>query len=395
MKASDNPYNPGAGAPPPELAGRDGLLQQAATAMERVRKGRPAKSFIMLGLRGVGKTVLLNELEQTAEKSGCQTAMFETDPDKPLAAQIAPQLHRILLRLDRIKRAGSELHNAFGTLRAFASVFKVQLGDFEFGLSPTAATGDLVIDLTDLFVAIGEAAKKRETAAVILIDEIQYVQKSDLGALIMALHKISQRQLPVLLFGGGLPQLAKLAGDAKSYAERLFDYPPIGPLDAESARRALAAPVSREFVEYTPEALDYIVEQTGRYPFFLQVWGSHCWDVAEKSPITLADAKRANVTAVQALDEGIFKVRLARLTERQRAYARVMAQFGGEPVNSSDIAREMGLSLSQAAPIRDELIKKGMAYSPERGLIGFTVPKFDEFLRRTSPAEPARKVEKK
>jgi hypothetical protein len=392
MRPGDNPYNPGAGAPPPELAGRDGLINQAQTAIERTKRGRPAKSFIMLGLRGVGKTVLLNELERVAEAASCQTAMFETDPDKPLAAQLAPQLHRTLLRLDRVKRAGAELHNAFGSLRAFASAFKVQLGDMEFGLSSMPATGDLIIDLTDLFVAIGEAAQKRDTAVVILIDEIQYIQKSDLSALIMALHKISQRQLPLLLFGGGLPQLAKLAGDAKSYAERLFDYPPIGPLDDASARLALTAPAERELVSYTLDALDYVVEQTGRYPFFLQVWGSHCWEAAAKSPITLDDAKQASVRATSALDEGIFKVRLARLTERQKAYARVMAEFGAEPVSSSDVARRLGLGLSQAAPIRDELIKKGMAYSPERGLIGFTVPKFDEFMRRAMPPPAAPKL---
>ena len=219
-----------------------------------------------------------------------------------------------------------------------------------------------------------------------MIDEIQYLQKDDLSALIMAMHKIAQRQLPLLLFGGGLPQLAKLAGDAKSYAERLFDYPPIGPLDETGARLALSAPADREGVKYAKDALDYVIEQTGRYPFFLQVWGSHCWDVAQKSPITLADAKRASETAIAALDEGIFKVRLARLTERQKAYARAMAEFGAEPVNSSDVANALKLSLSQAAPIRDELIKKGMAYSPERGLIGFTVPKFDEYMRRAMPA---------
>lgn len=392
MNPQDNPYNPGAGAPPPELAGRDHLIKQAATAIERVKRARPAKSFIMLGLRGVGKTVLLNEFEQNAEAVHCQTAMFEADPEKPLAALIAPQLHRILLRLDRVKRAGAEVQNAFGALRAFASAFKVQLGDVEFGLSAQSATGDLTIDLTDLFVAIGTTAQKRDTAVVILIDEIQYLSKTDLSALIMALHKISQRQLPLLLFGGGLPQLAKLAGDAKSYAERLFDYPPIGPLDPASARRAMAAPAERESVVYTDEALDYIIDQTGRYPFFLQVWGAHCWEVAAKSPISLKDAKEASVRAVAALDEGIFKVRLARLTDRQKAYARAMAEFGGEPVSSSDVARALGLSLSQAAPIRDELVKKGMAYSPERGLIGFTVPKFDEFLRRASPSPKRKKT---
>ncbi len=386
MKPALNPYSPGAGTPPPELAGRDPLIAQAKLAIERVKLGRPSKSFVMLGLRGVGKTVLLNEFEQVADNLGCQTAMLETDPHKPLVPQLAPQLHRILLRLDRIKKAGADMHAAFNAMRAFASAFKVQLGELEFGLAASRGTGDLTIDLTDLFVAMGEAARKRDTAVVLLIDEIQYIERADLGALIMALHKISQRQLPLLLFGGGLPQLAKLAGDAKSYAERLFDYPRIGPLDPVSARRAVAAPAERDGVLYTDEALGYIVEQTGGYPFFLQVWGSHCWEGANASPITLADARKASASAVAALDENIFKVRLARLTERQKAYARAMAELGAGPASSSDIAALLGLSASQSAPIRDELIKKGMAYSPERGLIGFTVPKFDEFMRRAMGA---------
>jgi len=386
MKATHNPYNPGAGVPPPELAGRDNLVEIARVAVARAKGGRPAKSAIMLGLRGVGKTVLLNAFEAIAEEEGCQTALLEIDPGTPLAQQLAPQLQHILHRLDRVKRAGNEVQKAFGALRAFASMFKATVGDVDFGFAVTPATGDLSIDLTDLFVAIAEAAKKRDTAVILLIDEIQYLQKDDLSALIMAMHKIAQRQLPLLLFGGGLPQLAKLAGDAKSYAERLFDYPPIGPLDDAGAKLALSAPAEREGVKYAKDALDYVVEQTGGYPFFLQVWGSHCWDAAQKSPITLADAKRASETAIAALDEGIFKVRLARLTERQKAYARAMADFGAEPVNSSDVANAMNLSLSQAAPIRDELIKKGMAYSPERGLIGFTVPKFDEYMRRAMPA---------
>ncbi|MET0181521.1 MAG: ATP-binding protein, partial [Caulobacterales bacterium] len=293
MDLKRDPYNPGAGAPPPELAGRDELISRADLTISRTVAGKSAKSFMMLGLRGVGKTVLLNEFEQRAEAIGCQTAIFEIDPEKTLAAQLAPQLYRILLRLDRIKRAGHEIQNAFGVLRSFASAFKVQLGDVEFGLTHQPATGDLALDLTDLFVAIGEAADKRSTAAVILADEVQYISKTDLAALIMALHKVSQRQLPLLLIGAGLPQLAKLAGDAKSYAERLFDYPPIGPLDEASARKALAAPAKDEGVVYDDDALDYVVAQTGRYPFFLQVWGSNCWAIAEKSPITLADAKTA------------------------------------------------------------------------------------------------------
>jgi tetratricopeptide (TPR) repeat protein len=388
MKSAHNPYNPGAGSPPPELAGRDALISQARVAIERVRAGRPAKSFIMLGLRGVGKTVLLNEFEQTAEALSCQTAMLETDASKTLAQQLAPQLHRILLRLDRIKKAGADMQKAFGALRSFGAMFKATIGDVDFSLAGPAATGDLTVDLTDLFLAIGDAAKKRDTAIVLLIDEIQYIQKADLGALIMALHKISQRQLPVLLFGGGLPQLAKLAGDAKSYAERLFDYPPIGALDKASARQAVAAPALREGVKYNEDALDYVVAQTGGYPFFLQVWGEHCWDVAPASPVTLAHAKQASERAMASLDENLFKVRLARLTDREKAYARAMAELGPEPANSTAVADLLGLSATQSAPIREILIKKGMAYSPERGLIGFTVPKFDEYMRRAMPAAP-------
>lgn len=394
MHATHNPYNPGAGVPPRELAGRDALLEQAKVAILRAKAGRPAKSAIMLGLRGVGKTVLLNTFEAVAEDEGCQTALIEIDPGKSLAQQLAPKLQHILHRLDRLKKAGAELQKAFGALSAFAAMFKATVAEVDFSLVPAPATGDLALDLTELFLVIGDAAKKRDTAIVLLIDEIQYVEKADLSALIMALHKISQRQLPILLFGAGLPQLAKLAGDAKSYAERLFDYPPIGPLDAKAARLALTGPAEREGVSYADDALDYVVEQTGRYPFFLQVWGSHCWDAAGKTPIALADAMHASETAIAALDEGIFKVRLARLTERQKAYARAMAEFGAEPVHSSEVAEALGLSLSQAAPIRDELIKKGMAYSPERGLIGFTVPKFDEYMRRAMPARERRRTRK-
>lgn len=390
MRATHNPYNPGAGVPPRELAGRDPLIEQARVAVVRAKDGRPAKSAIMLGLRGVGKTVLLNAFEAIAEDQGCQTALLEIDPNKSLAQQLAPKLQHILHRLDRLKKAGAELQKAFGSLRAFAAMFKATIADIDFSLAASPATGDLAIDLTDLFLVIADAAKKRDTAIVLLVDEIQYLQKDDLSALIMALHKISQRQLPLILFGAGLPQLAKLAGDAKSYAERLFDYPPIGPLDDRSARLALAGPAEREGVKYAEDALAYVVEQTGRYPFFLQVWGAHCWEEAGKSPITLEDAKHATKAAVAALDEGIFKVRLARLTERQKTYARAMAEFGPEPVHSSQVAEKLSLSLSQAAPIRDELIKKGMAYSPERGLIGFTVPKFDDYLRRTMPAKKTR-----
>lgn len=385
MKSVDNPYSPGAGTPPPELAGRASILKKAANTTERIKKGKAAKSFIMLGLRGVGKTVLLNRIDQIAESAGCRTTIFEADPDRTLPELLTQQLRRLLLKLDRRKRVSDEVQKAFGFLRSFASAFNVKFGDFEVGLSSEMATGDLTIDLTDLIVAIGEAAKSRKTVAVIMIDEVQYVTKSDLSALIMALHKIAQRQLPLLFFGAGLPQLAKLAGDAKTYAERLFDYPEIGSLDAKSARAALVEPAKRESVVYEDDALDIILKETDGYPFFLQVWGSHAWEVAPSSPITSEHAKSATERAIAALDKGFFKIRLNRLTGRQQEYARAMAELGPSPATSTAVAEVLGITVKQAAPIRDEVIKKGMAYSPSRGLVAFTVPKFDEFIKRNIP----------
>lgn len=385
MHPVDNPYNPGAGTPPPELAGRESILKLAENTIERAKNSKAAKSIIMLGLRGVGKTVLLNRIDQIAEVAGCQTVIFEADPNRTLPELLTQQLHRLLLKLDRRKLVSDEVHKAFGLLRGFASVFKVQFGEFEVGLSNETATGDLTIDLTDLIVAIGEAAKSRKTVAVIMIDEVQYVAKSDLSAMILALHKISQRQLPLLFFGAGLPQLAKLAGEAKSYAERLFDYQEIDRLDAKSARVALVEPAKRESVVYKDTALDIILKETDGYPFFLQVWGSHVWEIAPSSPITSKHAKSATKRAIAALDKGFFKVRLDRLTNRQQEYARAMAELGPSPAKSTAVAKVLDMTVKQAAPIRDEVIKKGMAFSPKRGLVAFTVPKFHEFMKRAIP----------
>lgn len=383
MNSIDNPYTPGAGTPPPELAGRESILKQAETTIKRTKQGKAAKSFIMLGLRGVGKTVLLNRIDQIAEIAGCRTAIFEADAEHTLPELFTQQLNRLLLKIDRRKRVSDEVQKAFGLLRGFASAFKVKYGEFEVGLSNEIVTGDLTIDLTDLIVAIGKAAKSRRTVAVIMIDEVQYLSERDLGPLIVSLHKISQRQLPLLFFGAGLPQLAKLAGDAKSYAERLFDYLEVDRLDDKSARIALVEPARRESAAYEDEALNVIVKETEGYPFFLQVWGSHTWEVAPSSPFTSDHAKLATKRAISALDKGFFKVRLDRLTDRQQDYAWAMAEILPSPATSTAVAKVLGLTVKQGAPIRDELIKKGIAYSPKRGLVAFTVPKFDEFMKRT------------
>jgi hypothetical protein len=279
-------------------------------------------------------------------------------------------------------------------LQGFASAFKVKYGDAEFGVAEPV-TGDLILDLTDVLVAVGEAAAARETAAILLIDEVHTLNRTDLGALIMAMHKISQRQLPVLLFGAGLPQLAKIAGDAKTYAERLFDYPAITRLDSASAKKALTEPARALKVKFNQDAIKHILEATDGYPFFLQLWGSEVWDIAGRSPIRLADARKATKSAIRILDEGTFNLRYERLTDRQRQYARALAEMGPEPARSGIVAAVLGMNVNEAAPVRDELIKKGMMYSPERGLVAFTMPLFDDFLRRKMPGFKAKKRGKK
>jgi len=382
MNPIDNPYTPGAGTPPPELAGREAILLQAVNAIQRSLNNKAAKSQIMLGLRGVGKTVLLNRINQLAEDSGNHIAFFEATPGQALPEMMTQQLHRLLLKLDRRKKIGKDIQRTFGLLREFAGIFKVKIGEFEFSLTSGNLTGDLNIDLADMFVSIGEAAKNRNTVVIIMIDEVQYLDGNDFAALILAMHKISQKQLPFLFFGAGLPQLAKLAGEAKSYAERLFDYIPIDRLDYKSAQEALEKPALNENVSFEPDALKQIIDETEGYPYFLQVWGYHVWETAKASPISLNDVNKASLRAVSALDSGFFRIRYERLTERQQEYARALAMVGHLPANSTEVARILKINVRQAAPLRDELIKKGMAYSPSRGLITFTVPKFEEYIKR-------------
>jgi hypothetical protein len=395
MRPADNPYTPGAGTPPAELAGRNQILEQAKNAIERAGNQKIAKSLMMLGLRGVGKTVLLNKIDEIAENLGFETAIFEAAPDRSLPEMLTPQLHRLLLKLNRLMAAGSHLKIAFETLRGFASAFKVSFHGIEFSVNEAKATGDLTVDLSNLLLCIGKAALVRDTVVVILVDEVQYVQKEDLSALIMALHKISQRKLPVLFFGAGLPQLARLAGEAKSYAERLFLYPEIDRLDRKSATQAIIKPAKAEGVFFDEEAIKIILHETQGYPFFLQVWGFHAWEIAPNSPITADHAQKATRKAIAELDRGFFKVRYERLTTRQQKYARAMSELGAEPATSTEVADLLGISVKQAAPIRDEVITKGMAYSPKRGRIAFTVPQFDAFLWRTVPEfTPHRKTMK-
>jgi hypothetical protein len=387
MDRRRNPFAPGAGTRPPELAGREQIIEDASVAFERLMDGRPAKSQMLLGLRGVGKTVLLNELDRVAEHLGYLTIQLEAPEDRSLAQMLVPPLRGVLYKLSGSEKAKILATRGLRVLQGFASVFKASVGGVEFGMAEpgVADSGNLENDLPELLLLVAEAAKAAGKPVAILIDEVQYLSTEDLSALIVSVHKIGQRQLPLAVVGAGLPQLAGLAGDAKSYAERLFDFPLIGPLDSAAARRAIREPIIAEGADVEGTALDRIVEQTRGYPYFLQEWGSHAWDTASTSPITLADTTRASESALQALDQGFFRVRLDRLTPRERDYLRAMAELGEGPHRSGDIANLLGVNVTAVAPLRSGLIRKGMIFSPQHGDTAFTVPMFDAFMKRSMP----------
>jgi len=385
-----NPYAPGAGTPPPELAGRDDLIERSAIALDRIRAGRAARSFILYGLRGVGKTVLLNRIRLNAEAREFATAMFEAPEDRSLPALLVPNLRALLLRLSRgqIVRAG--LRQALVALAGFAKALKVKYHDLEIGLEyepvpGLADSGDLETDLSDLLGRVGTAAAERGTAVVLFIDELQYIQEEQLAALISALHNASQTQVPITMVGAGLPQLVGQTGRAKSYAERLFEFAPIDRLDATAARAALCVPAEKEGVTFDEQAISEILRQTLGYPYFLQEWGKHSWNAADASPIEGRDAVQATLHALAELDASFFRVRFDRLTPTEKRYLRAMADLGPGPHRSGDIAERLKRKVTAVAPMRNQLIAKGMIYSPAHGDTAFTVPLFDGFMKRTIP----------
>ena len=385
-----NPFSPGAGSPPPELAGRDGILAQARVLLGRVKAKRPEKSLLLTGLRGVGKTVLLNEIERIAQAAGYRTILVEAHEGKSLAVLLAPHLRRLLFDLDRMAGAGDKVRRGLGVLKSFVGAIKVKVGDIDIGLDiepvkGDADSGDLEVDLPSLFVAVAEAAEDRGVGVAILIDEIQYFSASELSALIMAMHKMQQRQLPLVLVGAGLPILPGLAGESKSYAERLFSFPDIGPLPADDAVKALNDPVVAAGEAFEPGALNAIVEVTKGYPYFLQEWGYQVWNHALASPITQATVTESSALVSRRLDENFFRVRYDRLTPREKMYLRAMAELGAGPYRTGDIADTMKVKINTLGPVRSSLIKKGMVYSPSHGDMAFTVPLFDEFMRRAIP----------
>ena len=386
-----NPYSPGAGSPPPELAGRDKVRERVRVAIARIHIGNPAKSLLMVGLRGVGKTVLLDKMRQDAEALGMQTIRVEAPEEKSLPAMLAPQLRLALLALSRIEQAKTMANRGLRALAGFVKALKVKFGDIEVGLDlepepGLADNGDLETDLAALLEQVGSTAKQANTVLVIFIDELQYVAAKQFAALITALHRCSQASLPITVVGAGLPQLRGLAGKAKSYAERLFDYPMIGPLSDHDAALAIIKPAREQNVDFTEEAVAAIIAKTRGYPYFLQEWGKHSWDIANKSPITEADVLSASTQAIAALDESFFRVRFDRLTPSEKNYLRAMAELGEGPHRSGDIADLMDRLSSSLGPVRSSLIAKGMVWSPTFGDTAFTVPLFDEFMKRIVPA---------
>jgi hypothetical protein len=392
MSPARNPYAPGAGTPPPELAGRDELRELVRVAIERIRAGRAAKGVLLTGVRGVGKTVLLNKMRTDAESAGILALATEVPEERSLPAVLCPELRLMLLRLSRTAQAGDLARRALRALAGFVRSLKMKFADIEVGLDfdpepGLADNGDLENDLLALLEASALAAKQAQSALVLFLDELQCVPESQLAPLLRALHLAAQRSLPLLLVGAGLPVLRAQVGKAKTYAERMFDFKELGPLSAKAARDALEKPAAAAGVHYEPVALEQILQNTECYPYFLQEWGRHAWDAAAASPITAGDVATATATVTAALDNSFFRVRFDRLTPHERRYLRAMAEFGNAPARSGDIAAKLARPVTSLAPVRKQLIDKGMIWSPKHGETVFTVPMFDQFLRRIMPCK--------
>lgn len=391
MDSVRNPFAPGAGSRPPELAGRETILKDADTAIQRALLGKSSRSQMLLGLRGVGKTVLLNKIEEMAQAAGHVTSAIEAPEGKALGELLAPKISQALRKLSASEEAKAKAHQALRALRSFTSAFKLSYGDVSISVDPevgVADSGSMEADLPELFVRVGEAAKAAGKAWTLLIDEVQYLRSEDLAALIVSLHKANQKNLPILFFGAGLPQVAALSGEAKSYAERLFHYPAIGALDAGDARTAIRQPIEDEGESIEDKALDEILARTKGYPYFLQEWGYQCWNLADGPGIGLDDASKAAEEATRRLDDGFFKVRFDRLTPKEREYVIAMAKLGAGPYRSLDVAVALSETHQSLGPRRAQIISKGMIYSPSHGDIAFTVPMFNDYLIRNYVGKP-------
>lgn len=390
MDPMQNPFSPGAGAPPPELVGRDHILEEARILVGRILNKKAEQNLLLTGLRGVGKTVLLNEIIRQAQHNGCQVIAIEASEGKSLGSALAPLLKKTFYALDRLEGRKESVRKGLIALRNFIGTIKINIGDIGLDIEPLsglADTGDIEVDLIDLFECAAQAAEEKGSAIILVIDEIQYLSSKELGALIMALHAMQQRSLPFALVGAGLPTLPGLAGNAKSYAERLFRFPSIGALSRSDLETALVVPFKESGVDIEKIALDEIYTATLGYPYFVQEWGYQLWNLVSEPHITPRDIESARERVQARLDRNFFTVRMERLTNGEKKFLRTMASFHVERVKIAELALRMGVSSQALSPRRSSLIKKGMIYSPTHGDIAFTVPLFDGFMLRAMPME--------
>ncbi len=389
MNRVRNPFAPGAGSRPPLLVGRDAQLEAMSVAVQRIDIGRFERSILLTGLRGVGKTVLLNEFGRIAQDRGWIHEHLEVTEDTHVAGAVANVARRVLLALSAKERMKARAYSALGVVRTFVKVH-VPTGDggaLTIDLEPRpglADSGDLDGDLGGVFKEVGETARAGQTGVLFTIDELQYLSRSELGSLIVGLHRVSQLALPLLVAGAGLPSLPGLAGEARSYAERLFSYVEVDSLSHDDARRALVEPVEDERASWDPTAVDQVITRTEGYPYFLQEFGKQAWNVADGPMITAADVEVSTALAIDELDRGFFRARIDKTTDAERDYLRAMAGLRVPGFyRSGDVSAALGKKTTQTGPVRDSLIKRGLLYAPRHGLLAFTVPMFDQFIRRT------------
>ncbi|MGW5715855.1 AAA family ATPase [Amycolatopsis sp. NPDC003865] len=387
-----NPFAPGAGQRPPELAGRERELKAFEVVLERVARGRPERSLVLTGLRGVGKTVLLGELRAMAVRHKWGAGKIEARPDAELRRPLSAALHRAIRDLAVRHRAPDRVEEVLGVLKAFAlraNKPDAKLRDrWQPGIDVPAAqgradSGDIEIDLVELFTDVAELAADVGTGVALLIDEMQDLQPDDVSALCAACHELSQSGAPLVVVGAGLPHLPAVLSASKSYSERLFRYSRIDRLDREDADYAVMAPIEREDAGIEPEALDALFDASGGYPYFIQAYGKAAWDAAPSDPITVKDVQVAAPEAESELAVGFFGSRYDRATPAEREYLQAMAELTqgrDEPAGTADVAVFLGRKPSSLSPARDSLMKKGLVYSAERGQIAFTVPHFGHYL---------------
>ena len=396
MDPITNPYAPGAGQRPPELAGRDEQLGAFDVVLERISRGRPERSLVLTGLRGVGKTVLLNTLRSAAVRRQWGTGKLEARPDQGLRRPLSSALHQAVRELGHPDEDSAT--HVLGVIRSFAQREAGPQAKLREQWNPgidapavkgRADSGDIEIDLVELFTEVGGLAADQGRGVAVFIDEMQDLGADDVSALCAACHELSQSALPVIVVGAGLPHLPAVLSASKSYSERLFRYQRIDRLSREAADRALTAPAADEEAEFEPAALEAMYAATGGYPYFIQAYGKAVWDRAPRSPITAEDVAVAAPEAESELAVGFFGSRYERATPAERDYLRAMADAAdgseeagdADAVATSEVARVLGKNPQSLSPARDSLMKKGLIYSGERGRIAFTVPHFGRYLR--------------